>query len=212
MEADMMLLAAARKMDGDALIQIFDLYASALYKYAFRLCNNAMVADQIVGDIFVKLLEHLSTGTGPSLNLRSYLYEMAYHLIVDEARHSQHWTQLEVIEATTSIGHSIAVSAEERVLFETALRTIMNDLTEDQRHVIILRFLEGFSLKETATIIGKKVGNVKVIQNRAIAALREALDYQAVARSAIPSELGNNLDPKGFGNFDRGISSVIVGD
>ena len=71
------------------------------------------------------------------------------------------------------------------MLFETVLRAIMNDLTEDQRHVLILRFMEGFSLKETAVIIGKKVGNVKVIQNRAISALREALDYQIVETGAI---------------------------
>ena len=56
----------------------------------------------------------------------------------------------------------------------------MNDLTEDQRQVIILRYLEEFSLKETALIIGKKVNNVKVIQNRAVAALRKTLEYQVV--------------------------------
>jgi RNA polymerase sigma-70 factor, ECF subfamily len=49
------------------------------------------------------------------------------------------------------------------------------DLTEDQRHVIILRFLEDFSLKETAEIIGKEVNNIKVIQNRGIAKLRKAM-------------------------------------
>lgn len=86
MEAEITLLAAARKMDGDALLKIFDLYASALYKYSFRLCNNAVMADQIVGDIFVKLMEQFSTGRGPNTNLRSYLYEMAYHLVVDEKR------------------------------------------------------------------------------------------------------------------------------
>ena len=57
-----------------------------------------------------------------------------------------------------------------------ALITAMNtELTEDQRHVIILRFLEDFSLKETAEIIGKEVNNIKVIQNRGIAKLRKAM-------------------------------------
>jgi RNA polymerase sigma-70 factor (ECF subfamily) len=48
-------------------------------------------------------------------------------------------------------------------------------LTDDQRHVIILRFLEGFNLNETAAILGKQVGHIKVIQNRAITKLRKAL-------------------------------------
>jgi len=60
-----------------------------------------------------------------------------------------------------------------------ALITAMNtELTDDQRHVIILRFLEDFSLKETAEIIGKEVNNIKVIQNRCIAKLRKSLGLQ----------------------------------
>jgi RNA polymerase sigma factor (sigma-70 family) len=80
------------------------------------------------------------------------------------------------------------------LLYETIRRAIMNDLTDDQRHVIILRFMEGFSLKETAAIMGKKVGNVKVIRTRAIAVLREALDYQLVETYAI-SGMIRSLSP-----------------
>jgi|WetSurMetagenome_2_1015567.scaffolds.fasta_scaffold302143_1 RNA polymerase sigma-70 factor, ECF subfamily len=180
MEADITLLAAARKMDRDALVGIFDLYAHTLYKYAFRLCNNAVTADQIVGDVFAKLLEQLSDGRGPTVNLRSYLYEMAYHIMVDEVRLSRRWAPMEVADLTYAHKYSTSISDEERILFETALWAIRNDLTDDQRHVIILRFLEGFSIKETSLIIGKKVNNVKAIQNRAIASLRKALEYEIV--------------------------------
>lgn len=185
MEADVTLLAAARRMDGYALIRIFDLYAPALYKYAFRLCKDARMADQIVEDVFAKLLEHLSAGKGPSANLRSYLFEIVYHLFVDEGRYSTRRAPLVAIELWQDDGFSTDTSAEEKVLLQTVLRAIMNDLTEDQRQVIILRFMEGFSIKETAMIIGKKVNNVKVIQNRAIAALRKVLEYQVVKTSDI---------------------------
>lgn len=185
MEADATLLAAARRMDEYALIRIFDLYAPALHKYAFRLCRDARMADQIVGDVFAKLLEHLSAGKGPSANLRSYLFEMVYHLFVDEGRYSARRAPLEAIELWQKDGSSTDESAEEKVLLRIVLRAIMTDLTEAQRQVIILRFMEEFSLKETALIIGKKVGNVKVIQNRAIATLRKALEYQVVETSDI---------------------------
>ena len=61
---------------------------------------------------------------------------------------------------------------------DAVIAAIKKDLTEDQRHVIILRFLEGFSLRETADIMGKEVYNVKVIQNRGVAKLRKALEYK----------------------------------
>jgi RNA polymerase sigma-70 factor (ECF subfamily) len=175
MESDITLLAAAKKMDGDALIKIFDLYSAALYRYTIHLCNNAVMADQIVGDVFAKLLEHLSAGRGPATNLRSYLYEMAYHLVVDDARYSHRIAPIEVVEFTFTDQYFSLASADERSLFETVLRVIMNDLTNDQRHVIMLRFLEGFSVKETAAILGIKVSNVMAIQYRAMTVLRKAL-------------------------------------
>lgn len=185
MGSDIELLSAAKKMNEEALVEIFDLYSSALYNYAFRLCNNAMMADQIVGDVFAKLIDHLQFGLGPRLNLRPYLYEIAYHLFVDQVRYAHRSAPMEAVELKLLDGYSTEVSAENHILLKTVLRTIANDLTNDQRHVIILRFLEGFSLKETAVITGKTVANVKVIQNRAIAALRQALDYQVVETRTI---------------------------
>lgn len=174
----MTLLEAARQMDRTALVEIFDLYSPSLYNYALHLCNDSLMADYIVGDVFAKLLEHLSAGRGPSVNLRSYLYEMTYHLVVDEARYSHRASPLESVDLMHPDGFLTHVSAENRILFETIIRAIRKDLTPDQRHVVILRFLEGFSLQETATIIGKDVNNVKVIQNRAVAALRKALEHK----------------------------------
>jgi RNA polymerase sigma-70 factor (ECF subfamily) len=179
-ESDMTLLESAKQMDREALVKIFDIYSSAIYNYAFRLCGDALMADYIVGDVFAKLLEHLSAGRGPSSNLRSYLYEMAYHLVVDEARYSNRTTKIEKVDLMPQDKYASHISAEDRILFKSIMRAIQSHLTVDQRHVIVLRFLEGFSVHETAAIIGKEESNVKVIQNRAIAALRKALGHEGV--------------------------------
>ena len=97
MRTEAPLLEAARNMDRKALVEIFDLYSSALYNYALRLCNDPLRADNIVGDVFAKLLEQWSSGHGPSTNLRSYLYETTYHLIIDEVRYSHREAPLEVV-------------------------------------------------------------------------------------------------------------------
>jgi len=187
METDHTLLNAAKMMDNDALVKIFDLYSSALYSYALRLCGDPVMADQIVGDVFAKLLDQLSAGKGPSTNLRSYLYEITYHRIVDEARYSQRRVPLETADSLQQGAHSGSPSFEDQILFKQILHAIRHDLTDDQRHVIILRFLEEFSLRETAAIIGKEVNHVKVIQNRAIAKLRQSLEYKG-SRKPVASQ------------------------
>jgi len=178
MEADLTLLQAARTMNDEALGAIFDLYATPLYNYALRLCNDPVAADHVVGDVFAKFLDQLAAGKGPNANLRSYLYQTTYHLIVDAARFSHREAPLEVVEFAKGNGRASSPSLEDRALLDALVMAIRKDLTEDQRHVIVLRFVEGFSLRETSEIVGKPVYNVKVIQNRGIAKLRKVLGYK----------------------------------
>lgn len=180
MKEGVSLLKAAQKLDEEALTSIFDQFAPAIYKYTLRLCHDPIVADNIVGDVFSQLLEQFAAGKGPRTNLRSYLYQTAYHLVVDRSRDNQHNAPLEVAEGTYEKGHLTPTQTqiEERVMMEALITAMNTELTEDQRHVIILRFLEDFSLKETAEIIGKEVNNIKVIQNRGIAKLRRVLGLQ----------------------------------
>ena len=91
-------LEAARNFDQDTLSRIFDTYAPLLYRYALRLCGNSQEADQIVGDVFSRLLEKLSEGKGPSSNLRSYLFQAAYHIVVDNARIRQRTVPFDIVE------------------------------------------------------------------------------------------------------------------
>jgi len=169
------LLQAAWALDQIALSQIFDLYAPLIYGYLLRLCHDPEQADQIVGDVFSKLLDKLSEGKGPRTNLRSYLYQIAYHLFIDQTRYDQHITPIEIVEYLRGDSDSVHEEIENRALLDTVLLVINNDLTDDQRNVIILRFLEGLDLKETAKIVGKSVNNVKVLQSRGIEKLRKVL-------------------------------------
>lgn len=174
------LLRAAQNLDEEALTAIFDQFAPAIYKYTLRLCHDAIVADNIVGDVFAQLLEQFQAGKGPRTNLRSYLYQTAYHLVVDRSRDNQHHAPLEVAMGSFEDGQFAPTQSqiEERVMMEALISSMNTVLTDDQRHVIILRFLEDFSLKEVAEIIGKEVNNIKVIQNRGIARLRKAMGLQ----------------------------------
>jgi RNA polymerase sigma-70 factor, ECF subfamily len=175
MENDSELLKAARAKDKEALEKIFEVYSSALNKYALRWGCDAVLADQIVGDVFVKLMEQLELGKGPETNLRSYLYQMTYHQIIDQGRASHKIAPLEAADGVRQEEDSPALRLENQMMFDLILKAIENELTADQRQVILLRFMEEFSLEETAAIMGKKVNHVKVIQNRAIAKLRKVI-------------------------------------
>jgi RNA polymerase sigma-70 factor (ECF subfamily) len=177
METDLDLLNSARDWSKDALEKIFDLYASSLYNFALRLGKDPILADHIVGDVFAKLLEQLSSRKGPKTNLRSYLYQATYHMIVDYVRSYRRNVSYEVVDLFRKGEHSASPRLEDQAVLDVIFKAIQSDLTEDQRHVIILRFFEEFSLNETAAILGKHASNIKVIQGRALAKLRKRVGY-----------------------------------
>jgi len=175
MDDDLRLLEALKSLDHDAIVLVFDRYAPSLYKFALRLCGNPNEADDIVGDVFAELLKHLKKGEGPRENLRSYLYQIAYHKVVDLTRHNQHTTGYDEAGPLSS-GETLPSQNEHRDELGMLEVIIQKNLTPDQRDVIVLRFLEDLSIKETAAILGKNENNIKVIQNRAIARIRKSLE------------------------------------
>jgi len=173
------LLLAAKKFDEEALRKIFDLYSSLIYNYALRLCGDSMEADNVVGDTFALLLEQFAKGKGPDSNLRSYLYQTAYRLIIDHSRERKRFGMIELVEQTKDEFSPVAYQAEQDLQMESLVRIMNTQLSPDQRHVLLLRFVEGFNVEETARIVGKSIANVKVIQNRGIEKLRRILGSQS---------------------------------
>ena len=80
-------------------------------------------------------MERLSQGNGPTSNLRSYLFEMAYHAIVDEIRYSRRLAPIDVIGLSLSSGKSIDITVEEQTLMEVALRRAINDESIEYKFV-----------------------------------------------------------------------------
>lgn len=177
MQDEPALLQRARRLDPEALTTIFDRYAPEVYRYVYHLSVDEEESDSIVGDTFHTLLGQFSSGIGPEINLRSYIFQIAYCQVIDDARHIRHLMDLEaVVDITPSRrGTRTKTQFDEGTLLKKLLAVIYHDLSELQRHVLVLRFLEGFSLQDTATIIGKKVDHVKVIQNSGIVRLRKSL-------------------------------------
>jgi RNA polymerase sigma-70 factor (ECF subfamily) len=184
MDTDLSLLDAARKLDQKALVAIFDRYAVDVYNYALRLRSDPLKADNTVGDVFSKFLEQLAAGKEPKMNLRSHLYKITYHLTVDGSRFSKREAALELANFELNSGderYSMSSNLENKILMEMLILAIKKHLTADQRHVIILHFVEGFSLPETAEIVGKEVSTVKAIQSRAIAKLCKVMNHTVSA-------------------------------
>jgi RNA polymerase sigma-70 factor (ECF subfamily) len=164
-------LRALRNLDAQALAQVYDLYSPLLYRFAMRQLGNLDQAEDCVAETFSNLLKAIKAGKGPRENLKAYLYRSAHNWITDTYRrnHIEEQVREDIVVEQTVEGEVL------RNLECTRVRSALRQLTPDQRLVIVLRFLEGWELAETAVALGKPAGAVKSLQHRAIATLQRVL-------------------------------------
>ena len=177
MQDEPALLEAARRLDPEALTAIFDHYAPAIFNFVYYLCQDEEESDSVVGDTFETLLELFSSGKGPETSLRLCIFQIAYSSVMDDARPLGHVMDLETVVEVTQNRRVIPTwtQCDESTLLSKLRAAINHDLSGIQRHVLILRYIEGFSLQDTAAIIGKKVDHVRSLQSSSISRLRKSL-------------------------------------
>ena len=168
------LLQLAKQYDQQALVEIYDLYSPALYRYAIRLLNNTDLAEECVAESFSRFLSALRNNGGPKTNLRAYLYRVAHNWITDQYRRQIPHETVEEIEQQADPASTTSQLVEQRFEREKVRQAILR-LTPDQRQIVILKFLEGWSNAEIAKSIDKPVGAVKSLQHRALQSLRQKL-------------------------------------
>ncbi len=175
MQADVSLLQRVRANDPEALSELYDQFAPRLYTYIYRRVGEQRLAEDLTSEVFVKALSALRKGQFASASAQAWLYRLAHNLVIDHYRRDKGNLPLdESLPAPDSVPE-----AARRRHWQGQLREALPHLTEEQQHVIVLRFGEGQSAGEVARALGKTEESIRALQHRALAALRRWLgeDY-----------------------------------
>ncbi len=168
------LLKKARQYDQNALADIYDLYSDALFAYAYKHVGKSQVAEDLVAETFSRFLKALERGGGPKDHLRAYLYRITHNLITDSYRREPP-SPLELDEELVPGESADPLSVVAEIQDADRVRNALRLITPEQRQVITLRFLEGWSGPEIAQAMGKSLGSIKALQHRGLAALQRIL-------------------------------------
>jgi RNA polymerase sigma-70 factor (ECF subfamily) len=176
---ELTLLARARQLDSEALARIHETYYTSIFRYvAFRVGDHA-TAEDLTSEVFTRLLTALRDRNAPQNTLRGWLYGVAARVVSDHHRKTYRAPQVELDEELVSADHDPA-DIVERKLTQESVQRAMQDLTEEQRHVLSLRFGSDLPIQEVARTLGKSEGAIKQLQARAVAALTRQLSPKVV--------------------------------
>lgn len=134
-----------------------------------------MLAEDCVAETFSRFLRYVQKKRRDSIdNPKAYLYRTAHNWIVDQYRGNQ-ITQVELDpESTQGFSENLETQAEAHFQRETLSEAILH-LPKMQQQVILLRYLEEWSLDDVAAALHRSVGAVKLLQHRGVKSLRKYL-------------------------------------
>src|SRR5262249_48318608 len=145
-----------------------------IFRYVVFRVSDRESAEDLASEVFTRFLAALRQRNPPNTTLRGWLYAVAANVVSDHMRKRYRAPQVELDEAIAS--HEAGPDElAEAALTRADLRQAIADLTEEQQHVIALRFDRELPIQEVARAIGKSEGAVKQLQARAIAALARKL-------------------------------------
>lgn len=161
------ILSRARCGDTHAFAAVYELYARAAYSLALRMLGDAAAAEDVVHDVFVKLMTQLESYHGDA-PFGAWLKRLLVNAAIDSLRRRQRLAETDlqpVIEAQPGRG----TAAYEM----THALHVLEQLAPDARAILILHQLEGYTHKELAQMFGRSESYSKSILSRTLRRLHD---------------------------------------
>jgi RNA polymerase sigma-70 factor (ECF subfamily) len=169
------LTSSARRGESWALTEIWHRYSPAVMGYLRG--RGVTDPEDMTSEVFLQVFGRIHKFRGGEPDLRTFVFSVAHARYVDDRRRlARRGIDAEFVPEN----HDRAVpSAETEALHQlgdSRARALIESLSPDQRDVLLLRIVADLSLEQTADVLGKKVGAVKSLQHRGLAALRPIVE------------------------------------
>lgn len=182
------LVRLVRSGHPDAFAQIYARFQPVVFKFAYaRVGGNRPLAEDITQETFVRALRRITAFHWQGVSIAAWLVTIARNLVADHFKSGRYRFERLNEDPTEGQGENRESTfglPEKEVLAylsECELAAALLELkrsSEDQFDVLVFRFVSGFSVAETAGLMGKNEGAIKAVQYRAVRAMARILARQ----------------------------------
>ena len=185
---DKRLVKRAQKGDRRAVAALYANYQARVHRYIAYRVGDPALAEDLTADVFVSMVRNIGKYESRDRPFLAWLYVIAGNTCKMYYRR-QNRAEQEILPEEMIDGQSSPEEVAHLSLTQERLMAAMPRLTENQRQVILLKFIEGFDNAEVAALLEKTEGAIRVLQHRALAALRGGGRRQALAEALSISTL-----------------------
>jgi RNA polymerase sigma-70 factor, ECF subfamily len=191
--SDHELIKKAQKGDPNAFGDLYESHAPAIFRYLFSHLDNQMDAEDLTGEVFLKAWRSLPKYTERGVPFLAFLFRIARNILVDHYRKNNHLETKDPEEMDEYAAEGISEPIEvvgSNIEHQKILR-VLHRLRPDYQSVLTLRFISDLSPEETAQVLNRSVGAIRVLQHRALVVLRKELDDSRQHEDRTPNRTDN---------------------
>jgi RNA polymerase sigma-70 factor (ECF subfamily) len=170
------LVQAAQDGDADAFGHLYDDYVDMVFRYILFRVTDRNLAEDLTSETFLRAFRRIGSISYQGRDVGAWFVTIARNLVLDHMKSSR--VRLEVATAEPDDRRGVQSGPENQVIDSITHEQVLGYvqlLGDDQRECIVLRFLQGLSVTETATIMGRNEGAIKALQHRAVRRLAQLL-------------------------------------
>jgi len=170
------LVELARGGDAEAFGLLYDHYHTSVYRFLYYRVGTVALAEDLMSETFFRALRSMSSFRWQGKDFGAWLMTIARNLTADHYKAGR--TRLEYATEDMTPHDSATDGPEVSVLSSLTNETLLKALTElphEQQECLIMRFLQGLSIAETASVLGRSEGAIKQLQLRGVRNLAKLL-------------------------------------
>ena len=172
-------IEAAKNGDADSFGLIYEQYADIIFRFVYSQLSHYQDAEDLTEEVFLRIWRSLDSYEQKGVPFIAYIFRIARNAVIDHYRQAAR-SRNQIPFEEELVGHTKYEPEQQASLNSTQkeIRARLKELREDYRNVLVLRFFSGLTTEETAQALGKSPGAVRVLQHRALAALRKSITGQ----------------------------------
>lgn len=173
-EAEERRLVEAAQRDTACFADLYEQYFELVYSYVARRLRNRTEAEDLTAEVFRKALQSLARFKWTGAPFAAWLFRIASNMIADRAKRAAREGNTEPSLALSQSGPAHVQQTDlEDCERQTQLFRLVDELADDQKRVLVMRFAEEMSIHEIANALERSEGAVKQLQFRALENLRK---------------------------------------
>ncbi len=173
------LVQEALEGDSEAFVKLYEAYVTRVYRFVFFRVSDRQTAEDLTSQTFLKAWDHLEQCQARDVPFGAWLFRIARNTVIDYYRSRRHTSPLDIDPAAQD-GLSDALDELEKREETEGVRRALQGLTDEQREVLTLKFIDGLTTNEAAQVMGKRPGAIRALQMRglqSLAAILTGKDY-----------------------------------